>query len=718
MADIIASTNEIPVINVTVNTSALARVEITEGGGVGGGGIGNTGPTGPQGPQGNTGATGPQGPTGSTGPTGPQGLQGNTGATGPQGSTGNTGSTGLAGDRYSTSSNTSINLGGLTVGSQVFLTVEADLAYSKVQNILAAAGLTQYFEAQVIQYAGTGLTLSVTGLTGTGTLSSWEVNLAGAVGQAGEQGPQGNTGSTGAQGPQGNTGATGPQGAQGNTGATGAAGPTGATGPLPSDYVISFNGATGAVTGVNSWNELTGAVSTPFITNISAGAGINLNEATNISAPFGTTIIITNGGVRSFNGATGIVSGVSTNVAGTGIRVSGATGNVTITNTGVVSFNGKTGSVQGISAAFAGTGIALSGSTGSVTITNIGVQSISGITGTVGLTAGSGISITQTGNTLTITSTVSGGNTGVQTLAGLSGAVGLTSGAGISITTSGNTLTVSSTLVQGLTGAVTTLLGLSGPVGLSAGTNISISSSGNTITISSSASGSGVTDGSAIIWNLQPLGNTTGDLISYSGNSWSVTPRDYVTTPSLWQTLPTTGNQYPSSKYAIGGSDVITVNGASGGFALGELVQIASYTDNFSTPTGGITLDSGTWWLNYSVYDTISPGLFVGAYSGLTLVNAPRQINAANLSASSPSISVAGFAIKIRGSTYNGFDGRGGPYGNTGCTLDPSQRPLGGSDPCGSGEGVETWTVCTQPMRGFTYDGCYYADGCGTVICP
>jgi hypothetical protein len=675
VADIIASTNEIPVINVTVNTSALARVQITEGGGVGGG-IGNTGPTGPQGPQGNTGATGPQGPTGSTGSTGPEGLQGNTGATGPQGPTGNTGSTGLAGDRYSTTSSTGINLGGITVGDSVFLTVESDLAYSKVQNILVAAGLTQYFEGQVIRYAGTGLTLSVTGLTGTGTLSAWDVNLAGAVGQAGEQGIQGNTGATGPQGPQGNTGATGEQGPQGNTGASGAQGPTGATGPLPSDYVISFNGVTGTITGVNSWNELTGSVSTAFVRDVVSGPGIGVSEATEGSAPFSTTVTISNLGVRTFNG--------------------------------------KTGSVQGISAAFAGTGIALSGNTGSVTITNIGVQSISGVTGTVGLTSGTGISITRTGNTFTITSTISGGNTGVQTIAGLSGAVGLTSSAGILITTSGNTLTVTSTLVQGLTGAVTTLLGLSGPVGLSAGSNISISSSGNTITISSSASGSGVTDGSAIIWNLQPLGNTTGDLISYSGNSWAVTPRDYVTTPSIWQTVPDAVNQYPSSKYSTSG-DSVNVNGASGdGFILGELVQISLWTQD---PNSGITLNSGTWWLNYTVYEDAfggNPGALLGSFSGLTLVSAPRHFQP-HVSHSGDAM---GFAIKVRGSTYNAFDGRGGPYGNTGCTLDPNIRPIGGADPCGSGEGVESWTVCTQPVRGFTYNGCYYADGCGTVICP
>ena len=49
--------------------------------------------------------------------------------------------------------------------------------------------------------------------------------------------------------------------------------------------------------------------------------------------------------VTSVNGRTGAVQGVSAAFAGTGISVSGQTGNVTITNTGVVSFNGVTGDV-------------------------------------------------------------------------------------------------------------------------------------------------------------------------------------------------------------------------------------------------------------------------------------------------------------------------------------------------------------------------------------
>jgi hypothetical protein len=52
--------------------------------------------------------------------------------------------------------------------------------------------------------------------------------------------------------------------------------------------------------------------------------------------------------VISFNGLTGAVQGVSAAVGGTGISVSGATGAVTITNTGVHTINGATGTITNV----------------------------------------------------------------------------------------------------------------------------------------------------------------------------------------------------------------------------------------------------------------------------------------------------------------------------------------------------------------------------------
>lgn len=894
------------------------------------------GVAGPQGPQGNTGGTGPEGPAGATGaqgspgdvgppgppgdigpqgPQGPQGIQGDPGNTGPQGDIGPTGpqgNTGSSGDIYRSTSATSIDLDGITIGDIVSLEVGANYSYSKVQTILVANDTSNYFTGLVSSYSGVTLSIEIDGVTGSGIFSSWDVNLAGAVGQAGPQGAQGNTGATGAQGNTGNTptdyvasfnGITGDVfGVSSINGATGAreavtslngitgdvtnvafrtigntfsqaqkvsysnriltlannsisfentltgitrtinfsgTGLTNTTVTIPAEsgtvaltsgVVSSFNGITGTVVGLSSaiagpgmslsgqtgnvtfqnigvlqFNGLTGGIT------LEAGSNIGLTTSGNVITISSTASGGLTTGVESFNGFTGAVTGVGSLVASTGIFVSGSTGNITVSNTGVRSlagaasqislssatgditaslasniidvnsitaefdnsliftsnssipgddtsvtiggglvstsrslnvtgnitptgnyfgtvvrsfngqtgaiqgvgsFNGRTGAIQGVCAAFAGTGIGVSGTTGNITISNLGVLSMTlgvGRNAAAGPGAGAGLSISGTTGNITLE---------------YYGVRRLLAGDGITMSPSGGTglVLITNTGVLSLNSLSSTNITLQGSTGISVATDsvsgisianigvLSVNGQTGDVTVSGAA---GNTDGSAIIWNLQPLGNTTGDLIAYSGNSWSVTPRDYVTTPSVWQTVPDEANIYPSSKYSTSGNSV-NVNGASGdGFILGELVQISLWAQDVNT---GITLNSGTWWLNYTVYDDAfggNPGSLLGSFSGLTLVSAPRHFQ--------PHVAhggdAMGFALKIRGSTYNAFDGRGGPYGDTGCTLDPNQKPLNPSDPCAS-NGIEEWTVCTQPVRGFTYNGCYYTDACGNVICP
>jgi hypothetical protein len=447
------------------------------------------GPAGPQGvsgsasnvrgPTGPTGAIGPAGPTGAgstvpgpTGPAGPTGadstVPGPIGPTGPAGPFGPIGPTGLNGDIYSTRSSTSINLGSLTLGSSVTLGVSSGLAYSKVQNILVAAGLSQYFNATISSYSGTTLQASVTGVCGSGTLNSWDVNLAGAVGQAG---PQGNIG------PQGNTG------------------PTGA---IPTDYVSSFNGKTGAIEGVSfisgstgiSLSGSTGSVNiiNTGVLSVNGSTGAITNVArTNISNTFTTTQISNNGEYwKALNQTTNNSSSLSPTYIDNTFSASGfvqrwqasdATSTITFptttttlvgTHNTVSSFNGRTGSVQGVSQLLAGSGITLTGSTGIVQITNNGVRSISGSTG---------IQVSSSTGTPTIS------NIGVVSLNGFTGSINLAAGANIGLSLSNGIITISS---DGSSNVVSALNGLTGSITLSAGTNMGITLAGNSIIFSSS----------------------------------------------------------------------------------------------------------------------------------------------------------------------------------------------------------------------------------------
>ena len=317
-----------------------------------------------------------------------------------------------------------------------------------------------------------------------------------------------------------------------------------------------------------------------------------------------TTETIVDGNTITFTGGTGIGTvvsatdtltisntGVTSNVAGTGISVSGATGAVTIGNTGVTSI-------------VAGTNVSISGATGAVTI-----NSTDQFTGTVtSVATSSGTFVDITGGTITATGTITGdlsatgtadattflrGDNSWATPAGSGGTVtsidvsggttGLTTSGG-PITTSG-TITLAGTLVvaNGGTGATTLtdggiLLGsgtaaitataapingqlLIGSTGLdpalstlTAGTGISIANAAGGITITNSSLGGytfiisdGITtqtinDGNTVTFNdgtfidltVSATDNVTADL-SATGTPSATT---YLRGDNTWASLP------------------------------------------------------------------------------------------------------------------------------------------------------------------------------------
>jgi collagen type VII alpha len=231
------------------------------------------------------------GPQGATGPIGPAG--------GPTGATGATGVQGATGDRYATTSNSSITIG---TGTKI-LVIGTSLAYTIGQEVIIANTTSQYIKGSIVSYNSvTGLLeVNATTTLGSGTYSSWQVNLDGAIGPAGATGATGLAGivygptqppapgasgylwmDTGASGIAGPTGATGATGA----GATGASGPSGATGPT---------GATGF--GATGATGLTGATGSP-----GTAAGSNTQVQFNDATAFGGDANLT------FNKTTGALS--------------------------------------------------------------------------------------------------------------------------------------------------------------------------------------------------------------------------------------------------------------------------------------------------------------------------------------------------------------------------------------------------------------------------
>lgn len=157
-----------------------------------------------------------------------------------------TGPQGPGGPSYQATSTSSVAIG---TGNKTF-TVESGRGYGVGQWLRASHDGSNYMEGTVTSYSSTTLVINVPSgrNIGSGTYTSWNINIAGDVGPANSlvvgsvtTGTAGSNASVQITGtapsqtinftiPRGNTGATGAQGPQGDTGPTGSTGATGATG--------------------------------------------------------------------------------------------------------------------------------------------------------------------------------------------------------------------------------------------------------------------------------------------------------------------------------------------------------------------------------------------------------------------------------------------------------------------------------------------------------
>lgn len=114
-----------------------------------------------------------------------------------------------AGDTYKSTSTSSAIVG---TGSRTF-TVAAGKPYQAGTplRISSSADVAVFMDASVTSYSGTSLVVSVTGISGSGTLASWNINLGGGVNVLNSPVPltQGGTGATDAATARSNLGVSG-----------------------------------------------------------------------------------------------------------------------------------------------------------------------------------------------------------------------------------------------------------------------------------------------------------------------------------------------------------------------------------------------------------------------------------------------------------------------------------------------------------------------------
>jgi hypothetical protein len=82
-----------------------------------------------------------------------------------------------AGDKYKTTSNTAATIAN---GTQTF-TVASGLSYTATQDVTIVANVSNHMHGTVTSYSGTTLVVDVSQHTGSGTFSSWTINVGGVV---------------------------------------------------------------------------------------------------------------------------------------------------------------------------------------------------------------------------------------------------------------------------------------------------------------------------------------------------------------------------------------------------------------------------------------------------------------------------------------------------------------------------------------------------------
>jgi collagen type VII alpha len=221
-------------------------VTITVSGGTGSGTPGTSGTSGLSGSSGTSGESGSSGTSGQTGSSGTSGTSGQNGTSGTSGDSGTSGTSGTSGSSgtsgqaqlYKSTSSENLALDQTLIGQTLAFVINSTPppTYTTNQTLIVSAGLNTYLIGNVNSWnpSVNDLNIDVTFVQGSGTFSSWNLDL------------QGKTGITGASGTSGTSGINGSSGTSGQDGSPGAGGTIAYSGSFFDTTTQTNAGATAA----------------------------------------------------------------------------------------------------------------------------------------------------------------------------------------------------------------------------------------------------------------------------------------------------------------------------------------------------------------------------------------------------------------------------------------------------------------------------------------
>jgi hypothetical protein len=186
------------------------------------------------------------------------------------------------------------------------------------QDVIIAYDANNHQTSEIISYnSGTGVLVfaAPTDVVGSGTYSSWAVNLNGAAGGDGSSGTSGSSGTNGSSGSSGTSGSSGSSGTNGTSGITGTSGTSGSSATAGTSGFTGTAGTSGTV-GTSGTTGADGSSGTAGTSGITGSSGTSGTTPTGILNVF--TVVI--------NTSNGLLSSVASATSPSGANLIGAPG--------------------------------------------------------------------------------------------------------------------------------------------------------------------------------------------------------------------------------------------------------------------------------------------------------------------------------------------------------------------------------------------------------